>query len=128
MCHENMQVEFEIWSGQIISGRVMPLGLRKIPLYLQFPLIISITNWHFKLKFVYRCVTRIRRLSLNLGQVELFFGRIIPHALFRKIPIMCHKNTQVKFRYASIEIIFSNVMHLALMYLGVRQFLTSLIF
>ena len=38
---------------------------------------------------------------------------------------MCHKNTQVKFRNGSIQIIFINVMHLALMYLGVRQSLMS---
>ena len=38
---------------------------------------------------------------------------------------MCHKNAQVKFRYAFILIIFSNVVHLALMYHSVRHFLTS---
>ena len=32
MCHENTQVEFEFGSGRIIFGRVMPLGLGKIPL------------------------------------------------------------------------------------------------
>ena len=47
VCHENTQVEFEFGSGRIIFGGVMPLGLRKIPLIFQFPLIISITNWHF---------------------------------------------------------------------------------
>ena len=47
MCLENTQVEFEFGCGQIIFSRVMPLGLRKIP-------------------------------------------------------IMCHKNTQVKFRCGSV--------------------------
>ena len=32
MCHENTQVEFEFGSGRIIFGRVMPLGLTKIPI------------------------------------------------------------------------------------------------
>ena len=32
MCHKNMQVEFEFWSGQIIFGTAMPLALRKIPI------------------------------------------------------------------------------------------------
>ena len=45
-----------------------------------------------------------------------------------KNTIMGHKNTQINFIYGSMLIIFSNVMHLALMYLGVRQFLTSPIF
>ena len=31
VCHENMQVEFELKFSGIIFGRVMPLGLRKIP-------------------------------------------------------------------------------------------------
>ena len=33
MCQENKQVEFEFGFGRIIFGRVMPLGLRKIPLF-----------------------------------------------------------------------------------------------
>ena len=47
MCQEDTQVEFDLWSGRIIFGRIMPLDLEKIP-------------------------------------------------------IMCHKNTQVKFRCGSI--------------------------
>ena len=47
MCQEDTQVEFEFGSGRIIFGRIMPLGLKKIP-------------------------------------------------------IICHKNTQVKFRCGSI--------------------------
>ena len=31
VCHENTQVEFEFGFGRIIFGRVMPLGLGKIP-------------------------------------------------------------------------------------------------
>ena len=46
-------------------GRVMPLGLRKIPLIFSFrslsPLQIDILNWNS----VYRCVMRKRRLSSN---------------------------------------------------------------
>ena len=70
LCHENTQVEFEFGSGRILFGRVMPLGLRKIPLIFSFrslsPLQINILSG----SSVYRCVTRIRRLSLNLGPVE----------------------------------------------------------
>ena len=70
MCHENMQVEFEFGSGQIIFSRVMPLGLRKIPLIFSFrslsPLQIYILNWNS----VYRCVVRICRLSSNLCPVK----------------------------------------------------------
>ena len=70
MCHDNTQVEFEFVSDGIIFGRVMPLGLRKIPLIFSFcslsPLQIDILN----LNSGYRCVMRIRRLSLNLGPVE----------------------------------------------------------
>ena len=47
-CHENTQVEFEFGSGRIIFGRVMSLGLRKIPLIFSFhslfPLQIDILN------------------------------------------------------------------------------------
>ena len=32
MCQEDTQVEFEFGSGFIIFGRIMPLGLRKIPI------------------------------------------------------------------------------------------------
>ena len=70
VCHENTQVEFEFGSGRIRFGRVMPLGLRNIPFIFSFrslsPLQIDILNW----KLVYRCVTRIRRLTLNLGSVK----------------------------------------------------------
>ena len=66
----NTQVEFDFGSGRIIFGRVMPLGLRKIPLIFSFrslsPLQIDILNWNS----VYRCVMRIRRLSLILGPVK----------------------------------------------------------
>ena len=62
--------------------------------------------------------------DVKFGHSRITFGRVMPLGL-RKILIMGHKNTQ--FRYGSIWIIFSNVMHLALMYLGVRQFLTSFI-
>ena len=65
-----MQVEFEFGSGRIIFGRVMPLGLKKIPLIFSFrslsPLLIDILNSNS----VNRCVKRISRLSLNLGRVE----------------------------------------------------------
>ena len=48
MCHENTQVEFKFGSGRIILDRVMPLGLRKIPLIFSFrslsPLQIDILN------------------------------------------------------------------------------------
>ena len=48
MCLENAQVEFEFGSGRIIFGRVMPLGLRKIPLIFSFrslsPLQMDILN------------------------------------------------------------------------------------
>ena len=48
MCQEDTQVEFEFGSGRIIFGRVMPLGLRKIPLIFSFhslsPLLIDILN------------------------------------------------------------------------------------
>ena len=36
MRHENTQVKFEFGSGRVIFGRVMPLGLRKIPLIFSF--------------------------------------------------------------------------------------------
>ena len=59
-----------IWVRSITFGRVMPLGLRKIPLIFSFrtlsPLQIDILNWNL----VYRCVMRIRRLSSNLGPVD----------------------------------------------------------
>ena len=32
MCQEDTQVEFDFGSGGIIFGRIMPLGLRKIPI------------------------------------------------------------------------------------------------
>ena len=32
MCQEDTQVEFDFGSGRIILGRIMPLGLRKIPI------------------------------------------------------------------------------------------------
>ena len=32
MSQEDTQVEFEFESGQTIFGRIMPLGLRKIPI------------------------------------------------------------------------------------------------
>ena len=32
MCQENTQVEFEYGSGRIIFGKIMPLGLQKIPI------------------------------------------------------------------------------------------------
>ena len=51
MCQEDKQVEFEFGSGRIIFGRIMPLGLRKNSINFQFLLIISITTWHFELKF-----------------------------------------------------------------------------
>ena len=61
MCQENTQVEFDFGSGRIIFSRVMPLGLRKIPLIFSFrslsPLQIDILNWNSE----YRCVKRIRR-------------------------------------------------------------------
>ena len=69
VCHENTQVEFEVGSGRKIFGRVMPLGLRKIPLIFSFrslsPLQIDILNWNS----VYRFVRRIHRLSSKLGPV-----------------------------------------------------------
>ena len=56
MCLENTQVEFECGSGRIFFGRVMPLGLRKIPLIFSLrslsPLQIDILNGNW----VYRCV------------------------------------------------------------------------
>ena len=58
---------------------------------------LDILNWNS----VYRCVKRIRRLSLTLGRVQLFSAELCPLDL-EKIPIMCHKNTQVKFRCGSI--------------------------
>ena len=58
------------WGSRIIFSRVMPLRLRKIPLIFSFrslsPLQIDVLNWNL----VYRCVTRIRMLSSNLGPVE----------------------------------------------------------
>ena len=48
MCQEDKQVQFEFVSGRIIFGRIMPLGLRKIPLIFSFrllsPLLIDILN------------------------------------------------------------------------------------
>ena len=48
MCQEDTQVEFEFGSGRIIFGRIMSLGLKKIPLIFSFrslsPLLIDILN------------------------------------------------------------------------------------
>ena len=82
MCHENMQVEFEFGSGRIIFGRVMPLGL-KIPLI-----------------FSFRSFSPLQ-IDIEIGSGRIIFGTVMPLAL-RKIPIMSHKNTQIKFRYGSI--------------------------
>ena len=62
------------------------------------------------------------QVEFEFGSSRIIFGTVMPLGL-RKIPIMGHKNTQIKYLNY-----FSNVMHLALMYLGVRQFLTSPIF
>ena len=78
MCHENTQVEFDFGFGRIIFGRVMPLGLRKIPLLFIFRLISPLQIDIFNSNSVYRCVMRIRRLSLNLGLVELFLAELCP--------------------------------------------------
>ena len=101
MCHDNTQVEFEFGFRWIIFGRVMPLGLIKIQLIISSrslsPLLIDILNWNSE----YRCVKRIRKVEFEFGSSRIIFGRIMPLGL-RKIPIICHNNTQVKFRCGSI--------------------------
>ena len=57
--------------------------------------------------------------------LPLIISVIHGHFQFKFRIYMCHKNAQVKFRYAFILIVFSNVVHLALMYHSVRHFLTS---
>ena len=48
VCHVNPQADIEFGSGRIIFGRVMPFGLRKIPLIFSFrslsPILIDIVN------------------------------------------------------------------------------------
>ena len=63
MRHENTQVEFEFGSGRLIFGRVMPLGLRKIPLIFSFRSLSPLQTDILNENLVYRCVMRIRRLS-----------------------------------------------------------------
>ena len=41
------------------------------------------------------------QVEFKFGSGRIIFGRIMPLGL-RKIPIMCQKNTQVKFRCGSI--------------------------
>ena len=74
--------EYEGWvqfgSGRLIFVRVMPLGLRKIPLIFSFRSLSPFKNWHFELKFLCRFFTRIRRLSSTLGLVEQFSAELCP--------------------------------------------------
>ena len=69
-CHGNMQVEFEFGSSWIIFGSVMTLGLIKNSNNFQFPLIISIKNWHFKLKFDTLMCHDNMQVEFELGPVD----------------------------------------------------------
>ena len=65
------------------------------------------------------------QVEFEFGSGGIIFSTVMPLGL-TKIPIMGHKNTQIKFRYGSIfSIILSNVMHLALMYLGYAKAILS---
>ena len=137
LCHENTQVKYEFGCGQIIFGRVMPPGLRKIPLNFSFRslslLYIDIFNWNSN----YRCVMRKDMSSLNLVLVDYFLAELCPLDL-KTIQIiygclslslsiwtfqlklrrkMCLNNTEVKFKYCCSQIIFNNGMALAVMYI-----------
>ena len=65
MCHENRHVDFEYGSGRISCGRVMPIGLRKIPICIGFRSLsasqMNILNWNSV--YTCRCVTKIRSWS-----------------------------------------------------------------
>ena len=126
MCHEITQVEFEFGSGRIISAELCPLDLEKFHYF-----SLSAHYLHHKLIFW----INIRYINVsrdNAGWFRIWVRSIsFRHSYapwIRKTPVMGHKNTQIRYRYGSIWIIFSNVMHFALMYRGVRQFLTSPIF
>ena len=86
MCQENTQVELKFGSGRIIFSRVMPLGFRENYINFQFPLIISITNWHFELKFGIKMCQENMQVEFKFGSGRIIFGRVMPLG-HRKIPL-----------------------------------------
>ena len=69
MYQENTQVKFEFGSGQIIFGRVMPLGLRKVSTNYIFRSSESFVDT-LRSNLVVRYIRGKRRSSSNLGLVE----------------------------------------------------------
>ena len=101
MCHDNTQVEFGFWSGRIIFGRVMPFGLRKIPIIFSFCSLFPLQIDIFNSNSVYRCVARYRMICLVLRK---YVGL-------------------VEFKFCSCWIIFSRVISLVLKQF--KQFLVA---
>ena len=83
MCHVNTHVEFEFWSGRIIFGKVMPLGLIKNSISFQFPLIISITNRHLELKFIIKICHENTHVEFEFGSGRIIFCRVMPLGLIK---------------------------------------------